>query len=60
MIEFVSKWWCRWAHQKVYRPVKGYYRCSTCLRAWPVPWEAGPRERAAEAGARDQYVAAGA
>lgn len=59
MLEFVSKWWCRLAHQKVYRPIRGYYRCTTCLRAWPVPWETEQRKAAPETRVQDQYVPAG-
>jgi hypothetical protein len=59
MFDFVSKWWCRIAHQNVYRPIRGYYRCATCLRAWPVPWETAERGRISETRAQDHCVAAG-
>lgn len=36
-----SAWWCRWFHGRPMWPVQGYYRCSTCLRPHPVPWEQG-------------------
>lgn len=39
MFRFLSRWWCQFAHDEVYRPVRGYYRCVTCMREWPVLWE---------------------
>ena len=44
MIEFFSQWWCRHFHDKVFRPVRGQYKCAVCLRTWAVPWEARPCE----------------
>jgi hypothetical protein len=30
--------WCHFAHSEPMWPVNGEYRCSTCLRTYPVPW----------------------
>jgi hypothetical protein len=30
--------WCRLMHPAAMWPSGGYYRCSTCLRTYPVPW----------------------
>jgi hypothetical protein len=42
--------WCRMFHLEPFRPVHGHYRCPTCLRSYPVPWQEGDdftgRERA--------------
>lgn len=40
MIEILEKWWCRHFHSGLLRPASGQYRCSVCLRSWPVPWGA--------------------
>jgi hypothetical protein len=35
--------WCRTFHSKISGPVRGSYRCVTCLRAYPVPWAKGEK-----------------
>lgn len=35
----VARFWCQMAHPAPMWPVKGYYQCPTCLRAYPVLWE---------------------
>jgi hypothetical protein len=34
--------WCRLMHPSPMWPVNGHYRCSVCLRSYPVPWEKRP------------------
>ena len=52
MFELVSRFWCRHFHKSLMRPVHGTYKCATCLRMWPVPWEhrahPGPVSRQAD------------
>lgn len=38
MLEFLLRSWCRLAHRKILRPVRGKYICATCLREWAVSW----------------------
>jgi hypothetical protein len=35
----LSGQWCQIVHPAPMWPVKGYYQCPVCLRAYPVPWE---------------------
>ncbi len=35
----IAELWCRLMHPAVMWPVRGYYRCATCLREYPVAWE---------------------
>lgn len=37
--EKVAESWCRVMHPAPMWPVNGHYRCPTCLRIYPVPWE---------------------
>ena len=30
--------WCTVMHRKAMWPLRGSYRCSTCLRSYPVRW----------------------
>lgn len=30
--------WCTMMHGKSMWPMRGYYRCATCLRTYPVRW----------------------
>ncbi len=41
-----SNLWCRLMHPAPMWPVNGHYRCSVCLRSYPVPWEQRPVSRA--------------
>ncbi|MBL8231830.1 MAG: hypothetical protein JNL98_25255 [Bryobacterales bacterium] len=38
---YVENVWCYVMHPAPMRPVSGQYRCPSCLRQYPVPWEAG-------------------
>jgi len=33
-----ARFWCALMHSQPMWPLHGYYRCSTCLRMYPVPW----------------------
>jgi hypothetical protein len=33
--------WCRAFHPDPMLPVHGIYRCPSCLRLYPVPWQEG-------------------
>ena len=47
LFERTARAWCRAAHNEIYRPANGVYRCQTCLREYPVPWAEGePRAQA--------------
>lgn len=37
----VKTLWCKFLHGPPMWPIHGYYRCSTCLRMYPVPWGSG-------------------
>ena len=38
LYEEAAEQWCHFAHRDSMWPVKGEYRCRTCLRTYPVPW----------------------
>ena len=40
--------WCQAMHSDAMWPVKGEYQCRTCLRRYPVAWEAQPQHAHAE------------
>jgi hypothetical protein len=46
--------WCRLMHGAPMWPIHGRYRCATCMRVYPVPWEAaaGPRPQPVHSRAR--------
>jgi len=46
----VGKLWCTVMHHKSMWPVYGYYRCSTCLRTYPVEWARATGSPAAAGG----------
>lgn len=35
----IGNLWCKLTHDDLMWPAHGYYRCRTCLRRHPVPWE---------------------
>lgn len=35
----LTRIWCQAMHPAPMWPVKGQYRCPTCMRTYPVPWE---------------------
>jgi len=35
----IGRLWCKMAHDDLMWPAHGYYRCRTCFRLHPVPWE---------------------
>ncbi len=37
---FFGRAWCRAMHKRTMWPIHGEYECSTCLRRYPVAWEA--------------------
>ena len=39
LLENLGRLWCKFAHTSVMWPIHGQYRCRTCLRLYPVPWE---------------------
>ncbi|MCC7499212.1 MAG: hypothetical protein IT160_16635 [Bryobacterales bacterium] len=62
--DFIRDAWCYVMHPDPMWPVNGMYRCPSCQRQYPVPWEAGnthwnhPRQALAEAPAlRAAYLA---
>jgi hypothetical protein len=54
----LGEMWCQAMHSDAMWPVKGEYRCRTCLRSYPVAWEAEAKEPAAShaAGRRVQPI----
>lgn len=51
--EAIAVWWCKVMHDEISWPSHGRYRCTTCKRSYPVPWE----QPFAHAGARTNQVA---
>lgn len=47
LLERLGRAWCRILHSDISWPVNGYYRCRTCDRQYPVPWETPPTPDAA-------------
>jgi hypothetical protein len=43
--QLVTDTWCYIAHPNPMWPVNGYYRCPSCHRLYPVPWEKGGASR---------------
>lgn len=43
--QFLKDAWCYIAHPDPMWPVNGYYRCPSCQRTYPVPWEQGGATR---------------
>ena len=41
-----SSLWCQMMHPSPMWPVKGKYRCPTCMREFSVPWEEAKEEPA--------------
>jgi hypothetical protein len=39
-INTVERFWCETMHERVMWPIHGHYRCSTCLREYPVAYDA--------------------
>ena len=37
-LDSVAVLWCRFAHDKITRPVGSYYCCLTCTRKYAVSW----------------------
>jgi hypothetical protein len=48
----IAEFWCRMMHRSPLWPSHGHYRCRTCWREYPVPWQVdlrtslSPRETA--------------
>ncbi len=42
---FLTDVWCYVAHPDPMWPVHGQYRCPSCHRLYPVPWERGSESR---------------
>ncbi len=40
--EALARLWCSLVHAGRMWPIHGIYRCSECLREYPVPWEDRP------------------
>jgi hypothetical protein len=36
---FLTDLWCYFTHPDPMWPVNGFYRCPSCHRQYPVPWE---------------------
>ena len=39
-LDTVGQFWCKNMHTEMTWPFRGHYRCRTCLREYPVPFEA--------------------
>jgi hypothetical protein len=53
VFEGPARAWCKLMHPDPMWPVNGFYRCPSCLRQYPVQWEAPtPLKAVAEAPAR--------
>ena len=53
----LGEMWCQAMHSDAMWPVKGEYRCKTCLRSYPVAWEGKEAAASPAAGPRTQRVA---
>jgi hypothetical protein len=40
----LADFWCKLMHPAPMWPSHGRYRCRTCRRDYPVPWESDPRK----------------
>ena len=40
LMDQIEEFWCTSMHQDVMWPFRGHYQCRTCLREYPVPFEA--------------------
>jgi hypothetical protein len=38
--------WCKLMHPEPMWPINGFYRCRTCHRLYPVPWNSPERTSA--------------
>jgi hypothetical protein len=41
LANWFENFWCYTMHPAPMRPVRGQYRCPTCMKTYPVPWETG-------------------
>jgi hypothetical protein len=39
-VDLLGRFWCRHFHRSLTWPIHGKYECSTCGRAYSVPWDA--------------------
>ena len=39
-LSYIAELWCKSVHASPMWPSHGHYRCRTCNREYPVPWEA--------------------
>ena len=54
----LGEMWCQAMHSDAMWPVKGEYRCKTCLRSYPVAWEAKEASPSHAPSERTQRIAA--
>jgi hypothetical protein len=52
----LGEMWCQTMHSDAMWPVKGEYRCKTCLRSYPVAWESKTEPSRQVVGHRAQRV----
>lgn len=43
--QYLADIWCYVAHPEPMWPMNGQYRCPSCHRLYPVPWEQGGEAR---------------
>jgi hypothetical protein len=48
----IASVWCQMMHPSPMWPVKGKYRCPTCMREYSVPWEEPEKQAAPSKPAR--------
>ena len=46
MMNWISALWCKSMHSRPMWPMHGKYICSTCLREYPVIWDARAERQA--------------
>lgn len=45
MHDIIGRRWCRAWHRSISTPVKGHYRCWSCLREYDVAWDSAKSEK---------------
>jgi hypothetical protein len=50
--DLFGNFWCRLMHDSPMWPIHGQYRCRTCKRQFPVPWEESVRSAAVSLGSQ--------
>jgi hypothetical protein len=58
LLNKVETLWCETMHDRVMWPIHGHYKCSTCLREYPVAFHDTEAQRHRESQLSNVYVPA--